>query len=499
MSEVFLWLLSVICTMSEDLKFGIATSNPGKLSQFRRNTPIGVEIIGIEPQFDEDQIKRDIPFTTKDGADYVAAISREKFARQRSHLKETSKDEDLILAVSDSAVMIKDSEGKDIAVNRDGLTLEEREAALSYINAEKNIGFVGALTFGRQNGQSAFTTLTYMDAPISASVNTLPQVTDLPYLVGDGKYRAGFISYTVDKDGKLQSSKQQVVESDQFEDVRPYISGQPKEVKELAIDVGKFDRITGPILEELVSLYPFNTLSFHALQRKLGVSTEELYERINEQRKALFARGGGNCSLHSLELIELLSEKGIDTSVAIYPSSKLGIPDGHSAVLTKGERTNFLLDPGLSIPFAVPITNIPLYPTKSGTKNVLTQVRDINGDKIPDMALLTVNGKTQTFPGKEVVSAEVFEGRLPDMLTRFHQVRNTLKLDYHDKKGDCILGISYVVSNDSLQIKNNGVILVVDNLADFLGNDDKIKHVIEACKKLNLDSDFILGEIQSLA
>lgn len=449
--------------MASVLELALATGNKGKLSQFNRQAG-DLPTFGVQPLFDEEKIKREINVSPLSGVDYVAQISRTKFHEQRSGLiNQEGQDKDYAIIVSDSVVMLNTENGGYEAVNRDGLNESEIHRALTEINKEKKIRFVGSTTFGRKNGQSVFTTLTYLDVPLGDTVlDHFPiDISEIPELAQGQDFHAGHIKFRPTPEGFVPEFTE-VKQDKRFNEVRPFISGLTSESIQTADKVARFDKMTSEIIERMIVNHPFNTTAFYSLYNQLGgIDIREFYNALIERRKEVFEKYGGNCTFFSLELCDQLREIGLDPKIIIYPSFKPNKPNGHSGVFTQFEDISFFFDPGLTIPFAVPvIPNMSLYPVNVGEKNVLAAISDMNKDSIPDLILHKPSGGLIHFTANESITPEEFRMSVPDILTDFHNLRKSTKMDYHDLSGQRIIGFTVDREQQKVTVRtSNGDVL----------------------------------------
>ena len=196
---------------NNSIPIALVTSNDGKAAQFRRYAPAGSNASSIPPLFREPGIKNEvehrIPITN--GYEYVAAISRGKFTEQRKKLQEQEgKEKDYAFLVSDAVAMVE-KDGRQVAVNRD-ISETEKQPHIEVINFKGVLTFVGAVTFGRKNGESVMTTLSYIDIPLSGPIKKFPDAGNIAEMTKirnpDKPYVVGYIKPNV-RDGKLVYEK----------------------------------------------------------------------------------------------------------------------------------------------------------------------------------------------------------------------------------------------------------------------------------------------------
>lgn len=482
------------------IPLAIATSNPGKLDRFQQVSPPDASIISIKPLFDEDEIKAQIGISEEDGYAYTAGISRTKLQIQREALKKVEgSTTDYTVIVSDSVVLVPDGENM-VAINRDGMTDEKREAVMEHVNRERQITYVGALSFGRKNGQAAYTVLTFCTVPLDQPITSYPlEVKDLPTIQDKTRdIEVGYIEYRLDKAQGFVSTHRTIETTQDFEKARPYISGITPEIMALANDFGRFDALTGPITSTLVGKNPFNTLTPHG---EVGSSNQyalqKYYEKLIEQRQTYFDANGGNCTLFSLALADKLQEAGLDPQVIIYPSTVPDQNDGHSGLLVSQGERKYWFDPGLSLTHAVPIDRIPLVPFVSGSKSLSVGAVPDETDprQLPDIHLQGPDGRIRAFSVKEIVTPSQFEELAPGILQRLHQGRRTLKLDYHTENGTRVIGFALDARTERLKIRHPNVDVKDMSLGDFLAVPAKRAGLGWWCHQNGVDFSYILDQL----
>lgn len=463
----------------------LASNNHGKQKIFESGGGDAV----IDPLFDEGEIKKEI--LDLKGIDYVAGVSRKKLKEQREKSGESLGD--CTIMVSDSVLMVNGE-----AVNRDGLS-SNNEEILTSINKDRVLTYVGAVSFGRLKGQSAFTALTFCRANLKGGleISHLPISIDLlPQLVEGFKY--GYIE--IGEDGKFIFKP--IGKNPDFESARPYISGLTPGILRLARESGNFEALVSGLIERLIAAYPFNTLSFYAFFSPDGQKNDlrKFYSNVVND-ESYFEKFGGNCGLHSLRLAELLTEKlqipDDQISIIIYPTSRPYSNDGHSAVLVKNDEREFLIDPGLSIPFPIPLTDIPLYPTEIENKRLLFILTD-KGLKIILLNKLSLS--PIDFNPQEIIDVDEFRGRLPNILLNLHSLRREVKLDYHDKQGDKVLGVRFNIETREMIIilKDKSKITLDLNSESFDLNRQKWFLLQDICSSYGLDFNNILWQIKKI-
>jgi hypothetical protein len=486
----------------------VPTSNRGKIDRLKQVTNLPIQ--AAEPLFDEDQIKSEV--AKEDGINYVSAISRKKLERHRALAREEEGSfPDYAIITSDSIILVND-EGKETPLNRDGLTDEEKQTALEAINKSKEITFIGAVSFGRKNGQSAFTVTTFFAMPLGEPLTDLPvQIDELPDKKDpDRKIKYGYIQHLVDNNGGLVTKKKILGRTDDFSEARPYISGLTSEIINFANDTAFLDKLTAAATEDLVEKSSFNTVAFYSLAKQMGVETprdfQKFYESIANSGIDFFnTQGGGNCALFSLELVKRLRELGLDPQIASYESLNFGnstpLEDGHSGVLIKFNGRDYLFDPGLSISFPIPVGKIPISPFYAGgAKSFVVTVND--SSPVPHLYTLKPDATYRKIAGHKVQTPEQFQDRLPKILGHLHDERVKLKIDYHDKSGKKILGFSVDRSTNQVTMKIDGADEPISvSLSELFSdtNTTRLSNIEQFCSNFNIDSSVVMRQLRVLA
>lgn len=435
---------------NKTLPIALITSSNGKAAQFKRYAPVGLDIFTTPNLFCEPSIKleveRRIPITN--GYEYVAAISRGKFTEQRQKLLEQEGEEkDYAFLVSDAVAMVE-QDGVKVAVNRDIPDIE-KQAYLESINKKGALTFIGAVTFGRKNGKSAMTILSYVEIPLSKPITRFPDVSSIsdvsaikdpnrPYSVGYIKPNviSGSLVYERKLTAQTHAYDEEALKSGN-ENARPYISGITRDVIELAEKTAIFDNKVAPMMQASVSQHPFNTLSLYAGFRESGFGTFlEYYKDLIAHPDEHFAKNGGNCTLFVLDLHRKLKQIGIDSSVAVFSTVIPPHEMGHGALIVNDNGQDFFLDPGLSFVWSIPISKkIPLFPSPiEEGKMVMLDVGYIDRNH-PDIIILRGDTK-YVLRGKKRTDIESFRKQMPQVLSELHDIRKKIKIDYHNQDGE---------------------------------------------------------------
>lgn len=495
------------------LPLALASTNPIKEEMFYGSAPGGSLVTA--PLFDEQEIKdhlKERGITDRgNGFEYVIAVSQEKLKHQREKRLEADSESDETIIVSDSVVIIEEN-GRFEAVDRDGIPADEEARILERINAKRELLFVGAVSFGRKKGQSAFTVLTYLKIPLKEELKARPK-EDLPRILPEivdkqKGFEAGFINYQMQKGGGSAYGFKQKIASPELTDVMSYIPGLTPEVMDLVAKTGKMDAITAETVENLMEKYPFNSISYFARYRRPEHGEADIvtfYRGILAEFDDYFEKYGGDCYLHALKAYHEFEKKGLTQKIVIYPqiTGVVNYEFGHAGLLAAYQSKKFLCDIGLSIPYVIPVTEIPLAPFDIGKKKVLVLSDGINLG-IPPTLVLYTKGRSIEMTPTLVTDHDQFINELPEYLDSMHFFRPELKIDYFDRKGEKRLGIYHNfrwVSDEGMDwditITHRGREYDV-NLWDFAKNPDEQAKLEAICKEENVDFEMIKGELKAM-
>lgn len=498
----------ITVTETQPLPLKLATSNGKKVDQLRRIPSL--DISPTTPLFDESQIKQEITIPEDDGISYAGAVSRKKLEWHRKRAREQEgTGQDYAIIASDSVILVNDGEN-DRPVNRDGISDEEKQRILDTINRQREVTFVGAVSFGRKNGKSAFTVSTFMTLPLGEPISSFPLIIDeLPDKKDpDRQIKYGYIKYGVAKDGGLVHRKKPLEATDSFAQARPFISGLTEDVIRFANDTAQFDRLTAPVAEDLVSRLSFNTVAFYSLAKQMGVERDGLasfYREISQSYDSFFeTQGGGNCALFSLELAKKLREMGMDPRIASYASLNFresgAVEDGHSGIVVDYNQRQYLFDPGLSITFPIPIGEIPISPFfAGGNKSFVVGLNDNN--PVPQLFVLKKDARYQKIAGSKIFTVEHFQDRLGKVLTSLHDERSRMKIDFHNSSGRKTIG--FLVDRNTLQlsIKLDGSDDPFEvNLRDLFSGSGKqiLNNITGLCNYYGIDAHLLMEQLKGL-
>jgi len=484
----------------------LASSNANKLLQFSRNAPRNIDSSGITALFNEEEIKRGAVVPETDGFDYVASISQTKLEDQRIRLKQTEgNNTDYVVIVSDSCLIYPDNKGRYIALNRDGIGEEAKSAASETIKQQKEVVFTGAVSFGRKLGISNLTVLSYVKCflPEGADIRLPIKIDELPDLVDTEQgFEFGYVDFKVDPNNeKLKPIFKSKTRTHDFSLVRPFVSGLTPEVLEMVESNGVVDRDIAPLVEMMVASFPFNTISFYTESKRFlgnaGGDLHSFYRHLIQNWRDYFRAFGGNCTLYSLALAHELTKSGLHPEVVIFPSSKPAHDKGHSGLRIIQDNRGYFLDAGLTMPFPVPMSEIPLYPFWVGNKQMFLSIQTGSDGPIPYLINLGKGGKIP-FMGKEIMLPGSFRSEAVDILADMHDKRRFLKLDYHDRRGNKEIGFSYDRESGSLRIASADGYQRVLDIGQILTDRTIQREIIAVCTANNINAEFVINELTSL-
>lgn len=446
----------------------IISSNQAKIDQFVSHLPDGV-IYDLEtPLFDEEEIKESLTTGAEDGINHIVEISRRKLEDQRKIEVDKGCCKDAIMLVSDSALIVPGNDGWTV-IGRTECQEHSKAELLEIINAQGSVFFCGAVSFGRRQGQSVLTCVSFIECPLTERVTDLPiQISDLQKLAGDKEFKTGFIEFVSD-DVHMKPMLNQRFSTSDFEKARPFVSGVTPQIIDLALRYGNFDSLTGPVVEDLISNNKFSTLGFYTLFKDSNFERlDDYYQYLIDDWSGFFQRYGGNCTLFTLALSERLkTDFNMDSQVVIYPSWKPSFAEGHSGLIVNHDGSNYWFDPGMSIPFGIPVnSDIPIAPVKVDNKAVYTVVRDVDGDMVPDVVLERPSGVSQMI-SQRVVSVGDFITQSPKILADIHDLRPRIKVSLNHPDGSEMLGVELDLSTRNLRVKSSSVILYEANFKNF--------------------------------
>ena len=407
------------------------TSNISKIELAKGEFP---RIVAQKPNFNEEEIKNAIDRNSlKHPLEYPLTISQEKF-------RSLPEEKKAIRVVSDSVVAVRDEDGRWLALNRneDKNNLKEAEEIAKRTGI---IYFIGAVTFGVNQPYSL---LSYckiylrpdVDLSFPFNINSIPEMVD-----PQKGFKVGYFDHNFEERPICDTFNFDSPDKSQGRRARPFISGLTREVLEMAELLGNFEIKVIERLKDLISSHPFNTLSFYALTH--GFNEDQLrsfYSSLFDDPD-YFEKYGGNCSLFSYRLGKKLEELGYQVSVVIFPSKNPDKEDGHSGVLVRlTEKLTILLDPGLSIPSLLPLSEFPLHYSVDYGNSKIAKLRFDEEDNLILVISSPKKGEVE-FPSKRVILLEEFKNQAPEILLDLHKKRKRVKIDFHDENGRQIMRI----------------------------------------------------------
>lgn len=478
------------------LSINVATSNPGKLVRVRESAQkIGLDSLSATmPLFDEEEIKQRMTHLLDNGISYTVGISQAKLHTQRQEaIAAEGKEQDYMFVVSDSVIV----DHANRPLNRDNETPEREREVLDGINQGHQITFAGAVSFGRKNGYGNLTVVSYCSIPLAGQLSALPKGIDaLPALQDKDKpIEVGYIVFG-GEDGTHQT-KRAVNYTTSFAEARPYISGLTPEVLEMIHETGQFEAKVGPIIEDVIAQYPFNTAGFYQGLEQHGGTPEEFYATFTDGWRDHLQQYGGNCSLLALETGLRVQDHGKQADILLYPQN--GKPEGHSAlIINDGDGRQYFSDPGFSMPYVIPIdAKIPLAPARISGAKSMTVIE--NGTHLPIVHVLERDGKVHRLVSDGRYDIDDFEQILPQILGRLHQ-REAVKLDFHTEAGKRTLGFTASRERREVSIRSDKKNMGTFSLDSF--SYEAQPHLVETVNALalqhNLDPYQVISQLDAL-
>ena len=388
----------------------LATSNPNKarISGYERI---------ILPTFDENQIHKELGNPSQYGHLYPLLVSKKKYLQMRGIPTEVH--ENQVLVVSDSVLAVRIN-GQTLPLNKDlnGMTSDE---VMELIRLDDKVEFIGSVAFGIDN-QTTISYLTFL----ALNPRLMP---DFQVPIDLNQLIAKNANMLVDK-GFISYSGFRLEQAGTILEARPFVSGLIPDLSEVIDKVFRLEaQNLVSLLRAQIAGYPFNNIIFYDLIAQ-GLS----YEDIVNNWKDIFEKNGGNCSFHSLFLYENLKNQGLDPKIVLFPSKNPDHEQGHSAVLVEIEEDKYLMDPGLSIPFPLLVSGVPLIYNLPSGKTVCIYEKE--GRIIMEVAKKdkTIKFLQQDYP----LTEEEYRKKLPNILANLHHLRTVVKIDYHDQDGKLI-------------------------------------------------------------
>ncbi len=440
------------------------------------------------------------------GPAYFAEDASAQVENEREHGLSTGK----VIHASSSGIVGTLSDGRSrIITSQEIPPADEIEDILQNINTEGYIYQAGALAFGRNKGAATHAVSMYVQTILrdDLQVTQLPDPTQVHTYGNISVY--GYVKYVQDSSTGIMEARHFPLgrENSDGEVVRAFMSGRTPLLLEFAEEVCRFDEKTGPMIGELVGRYPFNNLVFRSKFAKSGYTDlEKFYREIIADRKIFFEENGGDCTIFSLEAADRLRDMGLDPKILVYPSTKmidgkLQITSkyGHNAVVVEDPDSQlnikYYIDPGYSVPWAVPIHQypVPLYPrTFGGGKSMVTQ--NIRGN--PVVELVVHNQAKRHLAGEQVMDPTTFEKMAPTILAKTHYKNDIIKLDYQDQSGRRSMGIRYSCSQRTVTCMEAGIDKLP--LQQFFEDNTLQEKLARKCEEIGVSFDYILDELNCL-
>lgn len=433
------------------------------LDSIRALGPQGPEVSILPSTVDEALIRKEIAVAPTQGFEYMAALSRNRFAAQKAEMQTQEPDTDYALITSDTGLLVEKN-GKFAAVT-EVAPPEQARAYLEEMNKKGKATLIGAITFGRKQGESMMTVLTFYDVPLSQPLTSLPENPQDLLALKDPNADAevGYIEPKAGEKGQVRFIKKSIPvyplkKGESAISDRRFMTGLTEAVVNLAEKAAVFDREVAPVMEQEVADHPFNTMAFYSAFKQSGEKDLlTFYTKLLAHPEDHFAQYGGNCTLFVMDMEKKLKEMGHESQVAVFTSDTPSHPQGHGALFTEEDGIAYFIDPGLTFTYPIPISrDVPLFPSVFlGNKVVLLDIADVNEDGLPDLVILK-GGKKIVLPGKQVVGVEQFRELMPQVLVDLHGIRSKAKIDYHDRHGEKKGSVSIDRKTNEVGIAVNG-------------------------------------------
>lgn len=506
-------LIDSFCDKKEKLPINLplvlASQNRIKQDIFLKFAPTGSSNISV--LFDELTIKQELKERginpQRDGFNYLVNISREKLKIQRQKRNEVDLKSDEQIIVSDSVVMVEEEAGVFTAIDRDNISLEEENRILDSVNKKRELVFVGAISFGRKKGQSNFTVLTYLKVPLQKELKFRPKenlLSDLPQIVDtDKEFEVGYIDCQLKDNGDFLPEFKKHTSSLDVESIVGYIPGLTPETIHLAKGAGEFDTISAELLESVMTRYPFNTLSQYLFYRRLRKNDDRglFYQDLLNNFNYHFEQRGGDCFMQCLKIYSEMEAIIPNSRIVLFPTifEPYNYDFGHSGILTNYDSQNFLIDLGLSIPYAIPVTEIPLVPFQVGRKKVSVIAKPNMVDRFS--MILHTKDRLIKMPATAMLSIGQFRQNLPDYFFNHMNVllsaRKPVKIEFFDNSGNTSLYVGFDTDTLRLQIRYEGE-NYENMISSFLEDATTREKLGKFCANKNINFPMIMSELKSL-
>lgn len=404
----------------------------------------------------------------------VSVASRAEFVDQKERFREEHEGgPDTILLLQQSFVYDQGLRACQVPTEEDITWSLEDE------NAE-NVTYAGVVSFGRKDGHAAFTMASYCRLlPRGDSAGQQQARAELGY---------AYISVV---DGLATETIRTVGTTDSPELMAEYASGLTRDAVEFIVQACDFDRVSAPLVERFLEEHPFNTMTSYLWAQ--GYSSDErrhLYNLLAEDATEHFAAYGGSCFLSSLSLAGKLKARGMRTAVGLYTRPGTDLEVDHGNLVTTDTKLRYVFDPGLRIPYAIPVGEIPLLPF--ATDKSIAVLVEANEQTMPCIAVLA-GDKVAQFNPCRMFSTEQFREVLPRVLADYHSGCAQLVLEYLHADGSKKVGVSIRLESHKLTIRDrDGVRLVMD----LSGFDVRARRELEViCASQGIDPSSIIGQL----
>lgn len=477
------------------LTLALISSNKYKFHRFLESLPDDSTAVQSQPHFDEDEIKENLKLDTRDGINYVTTLSQAKLKAHRKYSIESEHvREDEIFLTSDSVMLIGTNEGYEAVPRK--ITEEKKIQILNQINREKRVVFSGSVSFGRKWGTSTMSTTTIIEIPIQDDVSSLP--IDIDELEQNYDSRRPIITaYVKSGVNQMDNGYTLVHRGTEFSDARSYISGLTPEVVQLAHEAMAFEATVSPIISDMIANHAYNTLSFY---NHLD-GTEESYSKLLLDAENYFKVYGGNCNFFTLDLLKKLKINfNLDGNVIIYPAETKNFyhKNGHSGIIVQHKNLHYLLDPGIGLPYPLPISQIPISPVQSGNKHLSLNVRVLFERQVADVIVYRKRGSSVIL-AQEVITPDEFEKRSPQILSELHKERPILKYTVQNKLGSVLIEWLFDRDKKELSIKDSSRVLWTGSITQYFLDTELQEGINSFCSERSITLGTIHSELNLLS
>jgi hypothetical protein len=476
-----------------NLPLSLISSNSRKYDRFKEALT-GYSTTQTEPLFDESEIKENLSVSQVDGIPYAVEISQRKLKthRELAQSREEQTNGDEILVTSDSVLLVKTEKGLEAVPT--SLSPDQQREYLALINESGEVIFSGVATYGRKKGKSAFSITSYVCFPLGEPIQALP--VDFKALQKSldpqREIVTGYIQAATQFTGPTLTN---IHTAESFDQARSYISGLTPEALQTIRETSSFEAMVAPIVEDLLRRHAYNTLSFH--NHFSGDPAE--YRQLIANYEPYFEQFGGNCTLFTLELVKRLSELDLDIKIIVYPAETRDFKhqQGHSGLLIRSGNNEYVFDPGLGIPYPLPISAIPVAPVECGNKQVMISLRDLDMDHVPDILIQRKRGPSVIY-AQELCTPERFADIIPQILSEIHNHRPLFKYTFHDESGVVQIEWIFDRSSHQLEVKNDQGKIWQGSLPEYFSHTDLRAFLQHLCTKREIPLTTIDTELQLL-